>query len=273
MDTELIAGYSFADLVPLLASAAAGIVILIVGWMVAGWLRNLIRRSMDKPSVDKTLASFMANLSYYAVLILTIFVALDTVGVEVVAFVGVLAAAGFAVGLALQGTLANFAAGVMLIIFRPFNVGDYVDVAGESGIVKGIQLFYTQIDTFDNRRIIIPNGEVFGSTIENNFYHDVVRVDADVATAYPEDIDAAREVLVEAAESIDDRVEEEGVQAALVGLGDSSIDWQVRIWAKTGDSFRLKRELTRAVKYKLDEAGISIPFPQMDVHLDRVNSN
>lgn len=273
MDAEIVAGYSFADLIPLFGSAAAGILILIVGWFLAGWTRNLIRRSTDKPSMDKTLASFAANLTYYVVLILTIFVALDTVGVEVVAFVGVLAAAGFAVGLALQGTLANFAAGVMLLVFRPFNVGDFIEAGGESGIVRGIQLFYTSLDTFDNRRIIIPNGDVFGSTIKNNFYHDIVRVDVDVGTDYPEDIDTVRQVLLEAAESIDDRVEEKGVQAALVGLGDSSIDWQVRIWAESQDLFRLRQELTRAVKYKLDEADIGIPFPQMDVHLDQVNPN
>ena len=273
MEAEIIAGYSLADLIPILGQAVAGIVILIVGWFVAGWVRSLIQRSMDRPSMDKTLARFAANLTYYAVLILTIFVALDTVGVEVVAFVGVLAAAGFAVGLALQGTLANFAAGVMLLIFRPFNVGDFVEIGGETGFVRAIQLFYTQIDTRDNRRIIVPNGDVFGSTITNAFYHDVVRVDVDVGTDYPEDIDSVREVLIEAAESIDDRVEERGVQAALVGLGDSSIDWQVRIWAESDDFFRLRQELTRAVKYKLDEADVGIPFPQMDVHLDKLNSN
>ncbi len=254
-----------------LLSAVAFIAILVIGRYVAKWLRNKIRDGLDAPGVDRTLTKFAGNFVYYAVFLLAIFAALQTVGVEIASFVAVLAAAGFAVGLALQGTLANFAAGVMLLIFRPFGVGDYVEIAGETGFVKDLQLFFTRLRTRDNRLIVIPNGDIFGSTIENIFAYDEIRVDCDVGTDYPADIDDTRAVLLEAARQVDDRIEERGEQAALVGLGGSSIDWQVRIWATPDDYFRLKQELTRQVKYHLDEAGIGIPYPQRDVHLDRVN--
>ncbi len=252
-------------------SIVAFIVILVVGRYVATWVRNLIRGQLDRPGVDTTLTKFAGNFAYYALFLLAILAGLNTVGVETASFVAVLAAAGFAVGLALQGTLANFAAGVMLLIFRPFKVDDYVEIAGETGFVKDLSLFFTRITTRDNRLVIIPNGDIFGSTIRNIFAHDVVRVDCDVGTDYPADIDATRAVLLEAARNVEDRIEEKGEQAALKALGGSSINWEVRIWATPDDYFRLKQELTRQVKYKLDEAEIGIPYPQMDVHLDELN--
>ncbi len=252
-------------------SIIAFILILVVGRYVATWVRNLIRGGLDKPQVDTTLTKFAGNFAYYAIFLLAIFAGLETVGVETASFVAVLAAASFAVGLALQGTLANFAAGVMLLIFRPFKVDDYVEIADETGFVKDLSLFFTRITTRDNRLVIIPNGDIFGSTIENIFANDTIRVNCDVGTDYPADIDATREVLLEAARSVEDRVEDKGVKAALKGLGDSSINWQVRVWATPDDYFRLKQELTRQVKYKLDEAEIGIPYPQRDVHLDELN--
>ena len=251
----------------------AFVAILVAGRFIASWVRNLIRSGLDRPSFDKTLVKFAGNFSYYAIFVLALLAALNTLGVQTASFVAVLAAAGFAIGLALQGTLANFAAGIMLLIFRPFNVGDYVEVGGETGFVRDIQLFFTKLDTRENRLIVIPNGDIFGSTIENIFAYDVVRVDCDVGTDYPADIDETREVLLRAARTVDDRMDDKGVQAALTGLGDSAISWQVRIWAEPDDYFRLKQELTRAVKYELDEAGIGIPYPQMDVHMDKLNGD
>lgn len=254
-----------------LLSVVAFIAILVVGRYLAKWVRDLIRRGLDKPGVDRTLTKFSSNFAYYAIFLLSLFVALEEVGVETASFVAVLAAASFAVGLALQGTLANFAAGIMLLIFRPFSVGDYVDIAGETGFVRDIQLFFTRLTTRENRLVIIPNGDIFGATIENIFAHDEIRVDCDVGTDYPADIDETRKVLLEAARQVDDRIKEKGEQAALVELGGSSINWQVRIWATPDNYFRLRQELTRQVKYHLDEAGIGIPYPQMDVHLDKLN--
>jgi small conductance mechanosensitive channel len=254
-----------------LLSAVAFILILVVGRYIARAVRNLIRGGLEKPKVDRTLTKFAGNFAYYGIFLLAIFAALETLGVETASFVAVLAAASFAVGLALQGTLANFAAGIMLLVFRPFSVDDYVEIAGETGFVTEIQLFFTRLRTRENRLIIVPNGDIFGATIENIFEGEEIRVDCDVGTDYPADIDETREVLLEAARSVEDRLEEKGEQAALVELGGSSINWQVRIWARTEDYFRLKQELTRQVKYKLDEADIGIPYPQMDVHLDKLN--
>ena len=254
-------------------SIVAFIAILIIGRYVATWVRNLIRGGLDRPKVDTTLTKFAGNFAYYAIFLLAIFAGLETVGIETASFVAVLAAASFAVGLALQGTLANFAAGVMLLVFRPFKVDDYVEIAGETGFVRDISLFFTRITTRENRLIIVPNGDIFGSTIENIFANDIIRVDCDVGTDYPADIDATREVLLEAARNVEGRIEEKGEQAALTGLGDSSIAWQVRVWAEPDDYFRLKQELTRQVKYKLDEAEIGIPYPQMDVHLDELGGD
>mgnify|MGYP006434247105 CR=1 FL=1 len=247
------------------------VLILVIGRWVAGRVRRTIRSGLDSPKFDKTLVKFAGNFSYYAIFILAAFMGLQTLGVETASFVAVLAAAGFAVGLALQGTLANFAAGVLLLVFRPFNVGDYIEAGGETGLVRDLQLFYTKIDTRSNRLVIVPNGAIFGSTIRNIFHYDHVRIGCAVGTDYPADIDETREVLLKAARSIDDRIEEKGEQATLVELGGSSINWEVRIWSTPDDYFRLKQALTRAVKYHLDEAEIGIPYPQMDVHLDRTD--
>jgi len=275
MDDLLSQNFFSAETLNLVAdyllSGIAFVLILVVARYLARWVRDLIRGGLDAPGVDRTLTKFAGNFAYYGIFLLALFAALETVGVETASFVAVLAAASFAVGLALQGTLANFAAGIMLLIFRPFSVEDYVDIAGETGFVKEIQLFFTRLRTRDNRLIIVPNGDIFGATIENIFAHDEIRVDCDVGTDYPADIDRTREILLEAARSVDGRLEEKGEQAALVELGGSSINWQVRIWATPDEYFRLKQELTRQVKYKLDEAGIGIPYPQMDVHLDQVN--
>ncbi|MFP4229253.1 MAG: mechanosensitive ion channel family protein [Salinivenus sp.] len=252
-------------------SGVAFIVILVVGRYIAGWVRDGIKSGLDRPKIDTTLTKFAGNFAYYAIFLLAIFAGLETVGVQTASFIAVLAAASFAVGLALQGTLANFAAGVMLLVFRPFGVGDYVEIAGETGFVRDVQLFFTRLRTRSNHVIIVPNGDIFGSTIENIFAEDEIRVDCDVGTDYPADIDEVREILLEAARAVDGRLEEKGEQAALVGLGDSSINWQVRVWAHPDDYFRLKQELTRQVKYKLDAAGIGIPFPQRDIHVDYLN--
>ena len=249
----------------------AFILILIAGWYAATWARNAIRGQLDRPTVDSTLTKFAGNFAFYAILLLAVFAGLETVGVETASFVAVLAAGGFAVGLALQGTLANFAAGVMLLIFRPFKVNDYVEVADETGFVKDISLFFTRLTTRENRIVIVPNDDIFGTTIENIFANDVIRVDCEVGTDYPADIDATREVLLDAARSVEGRIEEKGEQAALKALGGSSINWEVRVWVEPDDYFRLKQELTRQVKYKLDEAEIGIPYPQMDIHLDELN--
>jgi small conductance mechanosensitive channel len=186
----------------------------------------------------------------------------------VTGFAAVIGASALAVGLAFQGSLSNFAAGVMLLVFRPFKVGDVVNVAGQTGKIDEIGLFTTTMDTADNRRLILPNGSVFGAVIENISYHDTRRLDVAVGSEYPADLDRTREVLLRAARSLPTVLADPEPAAVLLELGDSSINWSVRVWVNAADYWPTRDALTRAVKLALDEAGIGIPFPQMDVHLD-----
>lgn len=211
------------------------LIFLFVGWMFAGWLRRMMERRLKAAEFDLTLTKFFANLARSGVLLMVILSCLRFFGVDTTSFAAVLAAAGFAVGLALQGTLSNFSAGVMLLAFRPFKVGDAVEIAGKKGVVNGIELFTTTLDSFDNRRFVIPNSAIFGSVIENISLHDTRRVDVSVGTDYSADLDKTRAILTSTAESIKDRLPEKDVAVVLQELGDSAIGWQVRVWVNSGD--------------------------------------
>jgi small conductance mechanosensitive channel len=191
---------------------------------------------------------------------------LGTFGVKTTSFAAVLGAAGLAVGLALQGTLSNFAAGVMLLIFRPFKVGDTVDIGGKRGKVDEIDIFFTILDTPDNRRFILPNGQVFGAAIENVTFHAIRRADVLVGTDYAADLDETRAVLEAAAALVPGQSPDKPSQVVLVGMGASSIDWEVRVWAPKDTFLDVLQASRRAVKQALDSAGIGIPFPQVDVN-------
>lgn len=255
-----------------LIPAATALLLLFLVFVVAGWAKRLTKRGLEKTKVDVTLTKFFSNMARYTVLVVGLIAVLGQVGIETASFAAILAAAGFAIGMAFQGTLSNFSAGIMLLFFRPFKVGDLVSVNGTTGVVDEIELFTTHLNTPDNKRIIVPNGSIFGSTIENMTYHDTRRVDVAVGTDYGASLDEARRVIVSACESIDRRIVEKGVEAYLVDLGDSSINWQARVWCNTADFLSVKAELTQQVKDKLDAADIGIPFPQRDVHIDGVLS-
>jgi small conductance mechanosensitive channel len=170
--------------------------------------------------------------------------------------------------MAFQGTLGNFAAGIMLLVFRPFKVGDFVEVNDDTGVCEHIDLFTCEFRTLDNRKLIIPNGAVFGSTITNYTGYDVRRVDVDVGADYSASIDATRKALETSAAGVPGMIKDPAPQVFLKGLGGSSVDWQVRVWCKTDDYWDVWQATVRACKVSLDEAGIGIPFPQQDVHLD-----
>ncbi len=265
--------FSVAELLPLVSMYAvrvAGVLLfLIVARIIAGWLGRLLAKSMDKAGTDPTISRFMAGMVRTVIMIMAVVACLGVFGVETTSFAALIAGAGLAIGLAFQGTLSNFSAGVMLLVFRPFKAGDVVSVAGQTGKVEGISLFTTTMDTPDNRRIILPNGSIFGSTIENITHHDLRRVSVDVGVDYSADIDKTREVLMQAIGKVELGLADPAPAAVLTGLGASSVDWQVRLWCRTGDFFTVLDELTRVVKMSLDEAGIGIPYPQMDVHLDK----
>jgi small conductance mechanosensitive channel len=245
------------------------LVVLIAAYFVGRFLGRAVSKPVTK-KVDPTLGKFFGKVVFWVVMIGGLLGVLGKFGVSVASFAAVIAAAGFAIGLAFQGTLSNFAAGIMLLVFRPFKVGDAVNAAGITAKVAEIDLFFTIFDTFDNRRIIVPNADVSSGTIENITFHPVRRAEVKVGVSYDCNLDEAREALNKAAESVEgvQRGEGQGHQVMVMEFGGSSIDWVVRAWF-TKDDFWVDREkLIHAIKRELDAAGIGIPFPQMDVHLD-----
>lgn len=246
---------------------AVALAVLIAGWIFAGWVGGVTRKALARAKVDETLSKFLSKLARWAILLLVVLACLSVFGVETTSFAAVIGSAGIAIGLAFQGTLSNFAAGIMLLMFRPFQVDDVITVAGQTGKVNEIELFTTTLDTFDNRRFIIPNGQVFGATIENISHHPHRRADVDVGVAYSADIDRTREVLTQAAQNVPGRMDDPEPAVILLGLGDSAVNWSVRVWAKADEFGDVKQAAIRGVKLALDEAGIEIPFPQMDVHM------
>ena len=243
------------------------IILIIAMFLVAGWARRFITGACRRARVDETLAKFFGNVSRWVVVILGGLAILSTFGVNTASFAAVIAAMGFAIGLALSGTLGNFASGIMLLVFRPFKVGDVVAAGGVTGKIDEIGMFSTTFDTPDNRRIIVPNGSIYGSTIENITHHPKRRVDIGVGTAYSADLDKTRGVLLSAATAVQGRLATEEPVIYLSELGASSIDWAVRVWANTADYWAVRERLTRDIKVALDHAGIGIPFPQRDVHV------
>lgn len=252
---------------------AGALVLLFVGWIAAGWAGTLVRRALTRAKLDKTLTQFLSHLARWLVLLLAGLMCLSIFGIETTSFAAVIGAAGITIGLAFQGTLSNVAAGMMLLIFRPFRVGDAVTVAGQTGKVNEIGLFTTALDTFDNRRFIIPNGSIFGSVIENISHHSQRRADVDVGVSYAADIDQTRDVLAAAAKSVSGVLEAPEPAIILLGLGDSSVNWSVRVWAAASDFGSVKQALIRAVKVALDDADIEIPYPTMDVNLSQTSQS
>lgn len=248
---------------------AGALVLLFFGWIVAGWVGGMVRRVLIRAKLDETLNKFLSNMARWLVLLLVGLMCLSIFGIETTSFAAAIGAAGITIGLAFQGTLSNVAAGMMLLIFRPFGVGDVVNVAGQTGKIDEIGLFTTALDTFDNRRIIIPNGSIFGATIENISFHPRRRADVDVGVSYAADIDKTREVLTQAAKSVPEALEDPAPAIVLLGLGDSAVNWSVRVWAAAADFGAVKEATIRAVKSSLDEAGLEIPYPTMDVNLSQ----
>lgn len=253
-------------------SLIGAIAILIVGYIVAGWAAKKVRKSATKSGkFDETLVPILAQTTKVIILLITILAVLGQFGVQTASIIAILGAAGLAVGLALQGTLSNVAAGMMLLILRPFKVGDAVDIAGTVGVVDEIGLFTTDMHTFDNIGVTMPNSIVWGQEIQNLSRFDTRRVDMEFGIDYSDDMDKAikliKEVLAE-----DDRVlPEPETLIAVSALGDSAVNIRVRPWAKTSDVWPLYYDLTKRMKEKFDENDVSFPFPQRDVHLFQNN--
>jgi small conductance mechanosensitive channel len=242
------------------------IVILVVGRIIAGLVRTGIRRALQKRDTDPGLVGFLSSIAYTLVMVAVVVAALGNFGVEAASFVAILGAAGFAVGFALQGSLSNFAAGVMILLFRPYKVGDFISAAGVSGTVKGIDLLATTLATPDNVKILVPNGKLFGDTITNYSVYDTRRVDLLLGIGYSSSIDKAYEAMRRLI-AADERILKDPEPMLAVGeLADSSVNLIVRVWVNRADYWNVKFDLTRGAKDAFDAEGVEIPFPQRVVH-------
>jgi len=243
------------------------LVLLVFGVVFAKVVRGSLRRALQRSPLDPTLVPFLSGIVYYLVLAFVLIAVLGLFGIETTSIIAVLGAAGLAVGLALQGTLANFAAGVMLLVFRPFRVGDYVDAGGVAGSVESIGVFATTLNTPDNVKIIVPNSAVSGSTIKNYAANETRRIDMVMGISYGDDIGKAISTI-QAILSADARVLKDPAPViAVAELADSSVNLVVRPWCRKDDYWALRFDVTRAMKERLEAAGCSIPFPQREVHL------
>jgi len=247
-------------------------VILIVGWVASSWAAHTIRKiAVRSEHVDVMLGSFLASLARYGIIAVTVLAVLAKFGVQTASLVAVLGATGLAIALALQGTLGHIAAGVMILFFRPFKVGQYVEVAGQAGTVKAVTLFTTELATPDNIQILIPNGQVWDTTLRNFSHYETRRIEIILGIDYGDDIDKAV-ASVRAVIDAESRILPAPESQVVVGaLGTSSVDLSIRVWAKRDDFFDTKVDLTKALKERMDADGISIPYPHQTLIIQRDN--
>lgn len=251
----------------------AAFIIFYVGRMVIKIITRGLRTVMQKQEIDKTLETFVCNLVSKVLLIFVIIAAISQIGVQTTSLIAVLGAAGLAVGLALQGSLSNFAAGVLIVLFRPYKVGDFVEAAGISGAVEELQILTTVLKTGDNKRVIVPNSQIMNSVITNYSANDTRRIDMIVGVSYGDDLDKVRKTLEELVAAEKRILPEPVCLIAVDALADSSVNFVLRPWVATSDYWAVKFALTEAIKKRFDEVGIAIPFPQRDVHLYQATPN
>jgi small conductance mechanosensitive channel len=258
---ELVAVYGL--------KALASLVILLGGRWVAKLLTKLLGSILEHRKVAPLVASFVTHMTYIGLMTFIIIAALGNLGIQTGSFIAVVGAAGLAIGLALQGSLSNFAAGVLIVIFRPFKVGDYIDGAGVAGVVKEIQIFNTILTSVDNKLIIVPNAKLTGDNIINYSANDIRRVDLTIGVGYGDDLDKVRTVLQEVLVADARVLDEPAPTIAVAELADSSVNFAVRPWCKTAEYWDVYFGLTEAIKKRFDADDICIPFPQRDVHLHK----
>ncbi len=268
-------GFSWEEALTFLKTSAlefginliTAIVIFYVGRLAVRVITRGIDRVMTAQEVDKTLVSFVTNLVSMILLVIVVIAAVSALGVQTTSFIAILGAAGLAVGLALQGSLSNFASGVLIIIFRPYKVGDFIEGAGISGSVVDVQILTTVLKTGDNKQIIVPNSQIMGGIITNYSANDTRRVDMVVGVSYEDDLDKVRGTIEELIAAEDRILDDPAPTIAVSELADSSVNFVVRPWVRTSDYWGVKFDLTEAIKKRFDQDGISFPFPQQDVHL------
>lgn len=251
--------------------ALVAVAIFIVGRIIARMISKTMRNVMQKQEFDKILETFVSNLAYWVLMTFVIIAAINQLGIQTTSLIAIMGAAGLAIGLALQGSLSNFAAGVLIVIFRPYRVGDFVEAAGISGAVVQVQILTTVLKTPDNKQIIVPNSEIMSSIITNYSANETRRVDLTVGVSYDDDLDKVRKTLEELVNADERILKDPECLIAVAALADSSVNFNVRPWVKTEDYWNVYFSLTENIKKRFDQENISFPFPQQDVHLYKAN--
>ncbi|MDO5758537.1 MAG: mechanosensitive ion channel [Rhodobacterales bacterium] len=252
----------FGAYTPLIIAAVKALVVLIVGWTIAGMVGRVVRRQVNRHQrIDQTLGSFAATVATWAIRIVVLLAVLNIFGIQATSVVAVLGAATLAVGLALQGTLAGLAAGIMLVVFRPYRLGQYVDIDGIGGTVTEISLFFTELTTPENVQVMVPNGKAWGAVITNYSAHDTRRLDLTFRIDYADSADAAMGIILDHARADPRVMSQPEPWIRVTNLGESAVDITSRIWTSTNDFWNTKFDLTKAIKEDFDAQGISIPFP------------
>ncbi|KYN87713.1 mechanosensitive ion channel protein [Vibrio cidicii] len=249
----------------------SAIIILFIGNMIVKAVANSVAKVLESKQMDKAVVQFIHGLVRYLLFVIVLIAALGRLGVQTASVVAVIGAAGLAIGLALQGSLSNFAAGVLIVAFRPFKSGDYVEVGGVAGSVEAIQIFQTVLKTPDNKMVVVPNSSVIGGPITNYSRHETRRVDMVIGVSYKSDLKKTKQVLRETLEKDPRILKDPDVTIGVHTLADSSVNFVVRPWVKTSDYWPVYFDNMQAIKEALDANGIEIPFPQMDVHLNKMN--
>ncbi|WP_336919942.1 small-conductance mechanosensitive channel MscS [Vibrio cholerae] len=249
----------------------SAILILFIGNLVVKGVAGSVANVLKKKEMDKAVVDFIHGLVRYTLFIIVLIAALSRIGVQTASVVAVIGAAGLAVGLALQGSLSNFAAGVLIVTFRPFKSGDYVEIGGVAGSVDSIQIFQTVLKSPDNKMVVVPNSAVIGGAITNYSRHETRRVDMVIGVSYKSDLQKTKRVLRETLEKDPRILKDPDMTIGVLTLADSSINFVVRPWCKTADYWAVYFDSMQAIKEALDANGIEIPFPQMDVHLNKIN--
>ncbi|MCL6742476.1 small-conductance mechanosensitive channel MscS [Kosakonia sp. R1.Fl] len=262
-----------ALLLSYVVNIVAAIAIIIVGMIVARIVSNTVNRLMVARHIDATVADFLSALVRYGIIAFTLIAALGRVGVQTASVIAVLGAAGLAIGLALQGSLSNLAAGVLLVTFRPFRSGEYVDLGGVAGTVLQVQIFSTTMRTVDGRIVVIPNGKIIAGNIVNFSREPVRRNEFIIGVAYDSDIDEVKRILTEIIQADERIIKDREMTVRLNELGPSSINFVVRVWSKSSDLQNVYWDVLELIKRRFDEHGISFPYPQMDVNFKRVKKS
>jgi small conductance mechanosensitive channel len=255
-------------IVPWGVNIALALIIFVVGRAVVNMVVNLCKRLMTRTGMDEMLVRFLCSILRWVLLLFVVIAALAELGINTTSLVALLGAAGLAIGLSLQGSLGNFASGVMLIVFRPFTKGDWVEVGGTSGTVDEIGIFTTTLTSGDNKEVIVPNGSIYSSTITNYSARDTRRIDMVFGIGYGDDILKAKTVLNRVLKEDSRILEDPAPTVAVSELADSSVNFVVRPWVNSGDYWVVRFDVIEKVKLAFDAEGISIPFPQMDIHID-----